>query len=134
MLAQINSLEGEGARAGDDAFAGSGVERPKNLQQLLQEEKDKSNLEDKKRLLEKKLNGDFEKPKSKNEKKLKQSCEKYGLAVGEVPAMFEALSSLLELSTSNPSDPAFEAAIAALGAAAQAKVRRPRLRPPCSMY
>jgi len=70
----------------------------------------------------------------KNEKKLKQSCEKYGLAVGEVPAMFEALSSLLELSTSNPSDPAFEAAIAALGAAAQAKVRRPRLRPPCSMY
>jgi len=70
----------------------------------------------------------------KNEKKLKQSCEKYGLAVGEVPAMFEALSSLLELSTSNPSDPAFEAAIAALGAAAQAKVRRPRLRPPCSMH
>ena len=68
----------------------------------------------------------------KNEKKLKQSCEKYGLAVGEVPAMFEALSSLLELSTSNPSDPAFEAAIAALGAAAQAKVRRPRLDPPGS--
>lgn len=68
----------------------------------------------------------------KNEKKLKQSCEKYGLAVGEVPAMFEALSSLLELSISNPSDPAFEAAIAALGAAAQAKVRRPRLDPPGS--
>ena len=37
----MKSLEGEGARAGDDAFAGSGVEKPKNLQGLLNEEKEK---------------------------------------------------------------------------------------------
>ena len=40
VLAQINSLEGDGARGADDAFAGSGVEKPDNIQGLLNEEKD----------------------------------------------------------------------------------------------
>ena len=40
VLAQINSLEGEGARGADDAFAGSGVEKPETVQGLLSEEKD----------------------------------------------------------------------------------------------
>ena len=42
MLAQISSLEGEGARGADNAFAGSGVEKPTNVQTLLQEEKDQA--------------------------------------------------------------------------------------------
>merc|ERR1712086_589269 len=57
----------------------------------------------------------------KNEKKLKQACEKYGLATGELPAMHAALTKLLALASENPNDPAFVAAIAASSAAAQAK-------------
>ena len=64
----------------------------------------------------------------KNEKKLKQACEKYGLATGELPAMHAALTKLLALASENPNDPAFVAAIAASSAAAQAKVRRHKLQ------
>ena len=61
----------------------------------------------------------------KNEKKLKQSSEQYGLAVSaDLPAMFGALTKLLELETSaKTADPAYVAAMASCGAAAQAKVR-----------
>ena len=40
VLSQINSLEGDGARGADDAFAGSGVEKPASAQDIMNEEKD----------------------------------------------------------------------------------------------
>ena len=64
----------------------------------------------------------------KNEKKLAQACEKFGLATGSLPEMCASLTKLLTLQSENPADPAYAAAIAAASAVAQSKVGNVRVQ------
>jgi DNA repair ATPase RecN len=58
----------------------------------------------------------------KNEKKLKQACEKFGQPVGELPAMAQALAQLLELQASDPKHSSYVAAMECAKKATTAKV------------